>query len=213
MSRASGGAGTTSTTSAERVVVQLRGRDAKSTFNDPGNRDSGVWNVLHRIQPWPEAGFLSAWRGEAANSELLQSSDGAATQLVAERKWMCGLGRTAGSVAQVPLVYCGVSRLVDRSRCGDAGRDAPASHVGDFVLGHGSFADRPVRGSTHLIRSRSSERDLEVRLPLSWRICLARAASSAAIGLNQAKVVGAIRNRIVRRADLHAVQHVEELHA
>ena len=61
--------------------------------------------------------------------------------------------------------------------------------------------------------NQASERDFEVGLSLTWRISLAGAASSAAVGLNETKVVGSVRNCTVRSADLHAVQHVEELHS
>jgi len=66
---------------------------------------------------------------------------------------MCGLGRIAGSAAEVSDVHCGVSELVDRSKRGDVSRDAPASNADDFVLCLGAFAGRTVRSGTNPLRN------------------------------------------------------------
>ena len=58
------------------------------------------------------------------------------------KRRMCGLGHSADSAAEVPDVHRGVSHIVDRSRCGDVSRDAPAPHVGDFVHRLGALAGR-----------------------------------------------------------------------
>ena len=60
---------------------------------------------------------------------------------------MCGLGRTAGSAAEMSAVSCGVSDFVDGGQRGDARRDAPAPDDGDFVPGLGASAGHPVAGT------------------------------------------------------------------
>jgi hypothetical protein len=76
---------------------------------------------------------------------LLQGPDGPA--VVARYERMCGLGRTAGSAAEMSAVSCGVSDFVDGGQRGDARRDAPAPDDGDFVPGLGAFAGLPVAGT------------------------------------------------------------------
>ena len=58
------------------------------------------------------------------------------------KRRMRGLEHSADSAAEVPDVHRGVSHFVDRSRCGDVSRDAPASHAGDFVHRLSALAGR-----------------------------------------------------------------------
>ncbi|MDT7817787.1 MAG: hypothetical protein QOJ42_7703 [Acidobacteriaceae bacterium] len=70
---------------------------------------------------------------------------------------MRGLGRSAGSAAEMSDVHCSVSDFVDGSQHCDARRDASAHDGRDLVRGLGVFAGLPVGGGTDAFEERGGK--------------------------------------------------------
>jgi hypothetical protein len=79
---------------------------------------------------------------------------------------MCGLGRIAGSTAEMSALPCGLSNLVDRSKRGHASRDAPAPNGRDFVFCLDAFAGRPLGGGTNAFENLNRQRYGDVAIIL-----------------------------------------------